>query len=469
MKIAPQAGRLTVTSPTINLALSLAEEELFRRLGWFTLVRWGAAACALALMAAGWYFFDIRFAWPWALAVVAGIAAYNLVFSVASRRLYHGGEAPSRRIVRLAHAQILCDLLAVAALVHAIGGVENHFVLLFIFPMIVASEFFRPRTAYLYATAAAVLINAIGWGEYFFYDALHLPLEVCEGGALGQCVPLVGPGVGNRYVFVLQVCLVMTFGVYATVFVASSIAGRLRQREEALALAHRNLESLEELKSQFMRKTSHELRAPIGAVESLLKAALSRAKPDAEGRALVERAISRSESTLALIDDLLHYSRLHAPQEPGRREPVDLAEIVCAAADLFRDPAEDKGVTLQVQTDPAVVRGVRDDLKNLVDNLLSNAIRYTPQGGRVSVETLTDGDGAHLDVSDTGIGISPEELPRIFEEFFRGEVAKQAVPHGTGLGMAIIKRVVDLHGGTIKVESPTGQGTTFRVTLPGAT
>jgi signal transduction histidine kinase len=458
--------RLNVKLPTPNPALTLAEEELFRRLGWFTQVRWGAVTIALVLMTAGWYIFDIRFAWTWALAVVAGISAYNLVFWFESRRLYRGGDVQSRRITRWAHAQIACDLAAVAAMVHAVGGVENHFILLFIFPMIVASEFFRTRTTYLYATAAAVLINAIGWGEYFFYDTLHLSLEVCKSGNLGQCEPLIGPGVGNRYVFVLQVCMVMTFGVYVTVFVASSIASRLRQREEALEQSHRNLESLEEMKSRFMRKTSHELRAPIGAIQSLMKAAIIRSKPDAEGKALVERAINRSETTLNLIDDLLRFSRLEAGQDPGRREPVDLAEIVCAAADLFRDTAEDKGIDLQVQTDPTVVLGVRDDLRNLIDNLISNAIRYTPQGGRVSVVTLTDGEGAHLEVSDTGIGIPAEELPHIFEEFFRGEVAKQAVPHGTGLGMAIVKRVVNMHGGRIRIESPPGQGTTFHVTLP---
>ncbi len=454
---------------TPNPTLSLAEQELFRRQGWFTQVRWAAAACAAVFMAVGWYVFNVRFAWQWALAVIAGMAAYNLVFWVEARRLYGSAEVRRRRIAQLAHAQIICDLLAVAALVHAIGGVENHFILLFIFPVIVASEFFRPRVAFLYATVAAVLINVIGWGEYVFYETAHHRLSVGTGAEASPGVPLVAAGAAQNYVFVLQVCLAMTFAVYATVFVVSSIAGRLRQREEELERAHRDLQSLEQIKSQFMRRASHELRAPIGAMQSLLKAALSRDKPDAEGRALVDRAIRRSESTLDLIDDLLHYSRLQVAHDLERREPVDLAQIVRAAADLFRDPAEEKGIALEVRADGAVVLGVRDDLRNLVDNLLSNAIRYTPKGGRVSVETAGDGGEARLVVSDSGIGIPPEELPHIFEDFFRGRIAKETVPHGTGLGMAIVKRVVDLHGGRINVESRPGQGTTFRVTLPGGT
>jgi signal transduction histidine kinase len=450
------------TTPAADLTLT--EQELFRRLKWFTQVRWGATASAAAFMAVGWYLFDVRFAWQSALAVVAAMVVYNLVFWIQDRRLHRQPAIRRRWILRLAHAQIVCDLLAVAALVNAIGGVENHFILLFIFPMVVASEFFSQRVAFLYATAAAVLINVIGWGE-FFYGAAHHPLQVWLGGEQ-PWRPLVAAGAAQHYVFVLQVCFVMTFAVYATVFVAGSIAGRLRMREEELTRAHRDLQSLEQIKSQFMRKTSHELRAPIGAMQSLLKAAKTQMKPEAEGRELVERAIRRSESMLDLIADLLRYSRLQGAKDEEKHEPVDLAEVVRAAADLFRAQADEKGLALEVRAAPARVTGVREGLTELVDNLVSNAIRYTPAGGRVQVETACDGQEALLSVADTGIGIPADELPHIFDEFFRGQAAKQTVQHGTGLGMTIAKRVVDRHGGRIEVTSQVGRGTTFRVSLP---
>ena len=457
---------MTNLDPPQHPELTLTERELFERLEWFTQVRWGAGLSAAAFMAVGWWLFNVRFAWDYALGVVLALFGYNLVFWVWSRQLYRRQGIHKRWIITLAHAQITCDLLAVAALVHTIGGVENHFIILFLFPMVVASEFFSPRIAFLYATVAAVLINLIGWGEYFFYASFHHALEVCVAGNASQCQPLVAPGAAQHYVFVLQVCFVMTFAVYATVFVANSIAGRLRLREEELQAAYHDLRSLEQIKSQFMRKTSHELRAPIGAVQSLLKAAAGQMVPDAQGRALVDRAVLRSESMLDLIDDLLRYSRLQSAAVTQRFEPVELAEVVRAAADLFRAQAEEKGITLEVRAESAIVMGVRDSLTDLVDNLLSNAVRYTPAGGRVSVE-VGCGDGRSiLVVSDTGIGIPPNELPHVFDEFFRGEKAKQAVQHGTGLGMTIAKRVVDLHGGRIEVESEVGRGTTFRVTLP---
>jgi signal transduction histidine kinase len=201
-------------------------------------------------------------------------------------------------------------------------------------------------------------------------------------------------------------------------------------------------------------------------MQSLLKAAVGQMAPEAPGRELVDRCIRRSESTMDLIDDLLRYSRLQASAIQPRFEPVDLAEVVRIAADLFRTQAEEKGIQLEVRTEPAVLLGDRDGLTDLADNLISNAIRYTLTGGRVTVEVNgRDGD-PRLTVSDTGIGIPPDDLPRIFEEFFRGEKAKQAVQHGTGLGMTIAKRVADMHGGRIEVASEVGRGTTFRVYFP---
>jgi signal transduction histidine kinase len=457
-----------MTNDKIHSELTLTEQELFSRLDWFTQVRWGAVFCATVFMAVGWGLFRVRFDWAPAVGVVATLFLYNLVFWLWARRLYRQEGIHKRWIVRVAHAQIICDLLAVAALVHTIGGVENHFVVLFLFPMIVASEFFSPRVAYLYATLAAVLVNVIGWGEYFYPDELHRPLMVL-GGAGADAVPLVAPGAAQHYVFVLQVCFVMTFASFVTVFVAGSIAGRLRQREEELQAAYKDLSSLEQVKSQFMRKASHELRAPLGAMQSLLKAADGQMATDAPGRQLVDRAIRRSDSMLDLIDDLLRYSRLQSAAVLDRFEPVELAEIVRAAADLFHAQAEEKHLQLDVRAESAVVSGVRDSLTDLVNNLISNAIRYTPTGGRVSVECVCQDGFAALAVSDTGIGIPPDDLPRLFEEFFRGQMAKQTVQHGTGLGLTIAKRVVGLHRGRIDVESHVGRGTTFRVRLPACT
>jgi len=449
--------------------LTLTERVLYERLGWFVEVRWAAGLSALLFMALGYYVFEVRFGAIPAVVVVLGLFLYNAFFSLCAREVYQAGRISKRWLMALAHGMVVCDLLAVAALVHFIGGVENHFIILFVFPIIVASEFFRERTAYLYATAAAVLINAIGWGEYFLYETAHHPLQVLVSTDPERLVPLVAPGAAQHGVFVFQVCFVMTFAVFATVFVASSIATRLRQREEELQDAFLELRSLDQVKSTFMRKTSHELRSPLGAIQSLLKAAQRRMPDGAAGRDLVARAVDRTEHMLDLIDDLLRYSRLRTAVRTMDLEPVELAEIVRGAAELFRPRAEEKGLDLDVQAASAQLVGVRDGLTDLVNNLVSNAIRYTPEGGRVTLRVGLEAGRPRLAVADTGIGIPDDELPHIFDEFFRGRDAKKAFAHGTGLGMTIIKRVVEMHGGQIDVTSAPGRGTEFVVTFPAST
>jgi len=448
-------------------ALTLTERVLFERLGWFVGVRWVAGLAAMVFMALGWFVFDVRFEVIAAVVVVFAMFFLNALFSLCARVLYQSEHAPKRWIRALAHAQIICDLLMVAVLVHYIGGVENHFVILFVFPTIVASEFFSKWTAFGYATLAAALVNLIGWGEFALPSA-HYPLQVMVGAGPPVYEPLVAPGAAQHWIFVLQVCFVTTFAAYATVFVASSIAARLRSREEELAAAYDGLHALELVKSTFMRKTSHELRAPVGALQSLLKAATHQMAADAKGRDLVVRAVHRTENMLDLIDDLLRYSRLRTPAIEQRFEPVELAEVVRGAADLFRPHAEEKGLALEVHAESAIVSGTRDGLGDLVDNLVSNAIRYTPVGGAVVIRVGTVAGQARLEVADNGIGIPFDELPHIFEEFFRGQEAKKAVAHGTGLGMAIVKRVADVHLGKIGVQSERGKGTTFVVTFPAA-
>ena len=455
------------SSPPLR-QLTLTERVLFERLGWFVTVRWAAGLCALSFMALGWYVFKVRFAAGGAVTVVFALFFYNAFFSLCARAVYQAGRVSRRWVRGLAHAQIICDLLAVAALVHYIGGVENHFVILFVFPMIVASEFFSKAIAYAYATVAAVLVNVIGWGEYLFYESAHHPLCVLAGGDVARSEPLVAPGAAHDWVFVVQVCFVITFAVYVTVFIASSIATRLRSREEELEVAYGDLQSLELVKSQFMQKTSHELRAPVGALQSLLKAALHHFSGDPKGGNLVARAVDRTEQMLDLIDDLLRYSRLRTAAKDMRREDVELAEIVRRTADLFRPRAEENHVRLDIQVQPAPVRGSRDGLTDLVNNLVSNAIRYTPAGGSVTVRVGAPGGRARLVVEDTGIGIPEDELSRVFDEFFRGREAKKVSAHGTGLGMTIIRRVVEMHAGRIDVESTPGKGTAFRVTFPPA-
>jgi len=151
---------------------------------------------------------------------------------------------------------------------------------------------------------------------------------------------------------------------------------------------------------------------------------------------------------------------------PLRREPVRPSAIVARAVDLYRDVADAKGVTLTVADHPEqiVVDADHVRLEQVAANLIDNAVKYTPAGGQVVIETAAEGQRAILRVRDTGIGIPPAELPRIWNRLFRGDTSR--TERGLGLGLSLVKAVVEAHGGAVTVESEPGHGSTFAVSLP---
>jgi signal transduction histidine kinase len=155
-------------------------------------------------------------------------------------------------------------------------------------------------------------------------------------------------------------------------------------------------------------------------------------------------------------------------QLKGEKKEVALNETIAKVAELVQTGAEEKGLKFKVEIaeEPLVLVGIEDGLERVFMNLVSNAIKYTPAGGSVAVKAWGENDQIKVKVSDTGIGIPEEALPRIFDEFYRAKNAKAMEMEGTGLGLAIAKDVVEQHGGQISVESAVGEGSTFYVTLP---
>jgi two-component system OmpR family sensor kinase len=222
------------------------------------------------------------------------------------------------------------------------------------------------------------------------------------------------------------------------------------------------LRRLIELQRQLLADTSHELRNPLTVIRTdldLLKESLdqdTRQEVAAEAEE-VARRMSR------LVDDLLLLAR-HEATSPAELLSVNLEALAREAVDRFRQLAPEH--TIDLETEPVAVRGDPDRLRQLVANLLDNAVRYTPPGGRVGVEVARDGAQACIAVEDTGVGIEPEHLPKIFDRFYRVDPARSRATGGTGLGLAIVKHVAETHGGHVRAESEPGRGTRFTVTLP---
>jgi PAS domain S-box-containing protein len=260
---------------------------------------------------------------------------------------------------------------------------------------------------------------------------------------------------------------------------ASAIAHDITERRRAeaererllLELADQNerLRELDRLKDEFVALVSHELRTPLTSIRGYLELVLEEeagALTDEQRQFLgvVERNAHR---LLALVGDLLFLAQVEAGKLSLELGAVDLSAIAAESVETARPLAEERDITLTLATGPlALIAGDRARLAQLLDNLISNGVKFTPPGGRVDVRVKGERGKAVIEVRDTGIGIPSEEQHHLFERFFRtAKATEQAIP-GTGLGLAISKAIVDAHQGQITVASADGGGTTFRISLP---
>ena len=242
---------------------------------------------------------------------------------------------------------------------------------------------------------------------------------------------------------------------------------RIEEEAERLSRDKEMLEELDRVKSAFMRRVTHELRAPIAAIESLMNSIVGGfGSPDTQ-RLMQERAASRAHELLLLLDDLLDLSRLKDAKIESRRREVCVESILRDVLNLHGPEAASKKIAIDVdcQSCPALIADP-DHIKQLWTNLISNAIKYTGEGGQITISLYPEDGTIVGKVDDTGIGMAPEEMACLFEEFYRTDQAKLIAPHGTGLGLSIVKQIVDEYGGRISVEAAPDEGSCFTFYLP---
>jgi two-component system phosphate regulon sensor histidine kinase PhoR len=229
-----------------------------------------------------------------------------------------------------------------------------------------------------------------------------------------------------------------------------------------------DLRHLEQMRQEFVANVSHELRTPLTSIKGFVETLLA---GNLDDRALTERFLKiisgETDRMIALINDLLDLSRIESGKQPLNLEPVDLKELFDDTIMILQSKADAKKMTVQnFIYDPVTVEGDAKLLKQVAINLLDNAIKYTPEGGTVTVEAVKSPDEVEIIVSDNGVGIPAQHLDRVFERFYRVDKGRSRNMGGTGLGLAIVKHIVDKHKGSICAESRVGKGTKMRLTLP---
>lgn len=241
-------------------------------------------------------------------------------------------------------------------------------------------------------------------------------------------------------------------------------APELYELGQALNRLSETLQHEERIRRDAAADVAHELRTPLAGIVSRIEAAQDGVLADEQANlaAMHTEALRLTR----LVEDL---GRLAEAQQPGltlKKERIDLHALVKERAREYEDRLAEKGIALEQRLQPALAYGDRGRIVQIVDNLLSNALRYTDPGGAVTVTLTQRDDESVLDVADTGIGIAGEDLPYIFERFWRAEPSRARRTGGAGIGLAIVRELVRAHGGRIDVESKIGEGSRFRVLLP---
>jgi two-component system phosphate regulon sensor histidine kinase PhoR len=230
------------------------------------------------------------------------------------------------------------------------------------------------------------------------------------------------------------------------------------------------LRRLEKIRKDFVANVSHELRTPITAIRGYAETLQSGALKDPEvAPKMVDIIHRQSERLSELVEDLLELSRLESREVKLRLTEVSLAVAASRAAEVVRQKAQGKGITLELSVPASLTaRGDERGVEQVLLNLLDNAVKYTPEGGQVRVTGALEEGRCVVHVQDTGLGIEPRHLARIFERFYRVDKGRSRDMGGTGLGLSIVKHLMSAMGGEVRVESPPGQGSVFTIFLPAA-
>jgi signal transduction histidine kinase len=257
----------------------------------------------------------------------------------------------------------------------------------------------------------------------------------------------------------LAILSVLAFAVYA---------GRLVR---SIGSRNERLRELDWLKDDFVASVSHELRTPLTSIRGyleLLREGEAGALTEGQGE-FVEILERNANRLMRLVGDLLFVAQIEANEVALESAPTDVEEVVREAAETARPAAIHKGIELDLDFDGGGIGELYADrarLGQVLDNLISNALKFTERGGHVGVRTFPRDDALVIEVSDTGMGMTKEDVGQLFQRFFRTASATEQAIQGTGLGLAIVKAIVEAHGGGISVASVPGRGTTFRVELP---
>jgi len=426
-------------------------ETLHDRLNWSINIRWSFIFGLLVSVPLGRDLFHFELAYQSILTFTLILFIINLSYFFMLRYIRFGSEWQE---LIFAEIQVIADLAIVSFLIHYAGGIDNPFFIFYLLEVIHSAILFPGRTLpYFNAVFASALLTIWTWLEYTGY------VEFYALRPASPSLPIVIITLTAFYV----TCF---FGVY----IINNFMLRYIELKQLIDDKNHQLEKAIQDRGRVFRFTAHELKAPISTIKSALEVVRKlygkELKPEIFN--MIQRAEGRSDQVLDIIKDMIEITHYNLGLETPRIEAVEFGEWLFEIITSHQSYAASKNINLFVTPlrKKVTLNFDKTSMEKVLNNLVNNALRYTPEGGNVLIEPILDSSHFGFAVRDSGIGIAEQDIPKIFDEFYRTKEAREMERIGTGLGLNLVQQIVRNNGGTINVESQFGRGSVFKVIMP---
>jgi signal transduction histidine kinase len=382
----------------------------------------------------------------------------NVVHTFIIKRItLKGGKRIIQKIKNEVHFQIISDLIILTLVIHFSGGIENPLILFYFMHMIIASAIFSTLESFLHALFSLFLVALLTFLEYYSVIP-HYHLDGYFGNELYR----------NSF-FIFATGFVYVCTSVALVSISHMIIFRSIKSEESYVKTNQELENKDKLKNEYVLRVTHDIKGHLAAILSCIKVIKSRITGPLNQmqEEFANRAYERTELLTDFVKDLLNLTnkRLKHDLEFEEFSIRDIINKVLVPVNIL---VRDKSIQLNLFFDETIgtLKGNPFMIEELYSNLLLNAVKYTADNGIIGLSVRNRHDHIITEISDSGIGIPAEDLPRVFDEFFRAGNVPKDFKTGSGLGLSIVKQIVENHKGRIWVSSEVAKGTKFTFTLP---
>lgn len=436
------------------------EQRLYARAYWMVSHRWLAIVALALLTWLGTNLFDFELNKLGLYLLAICLAIENLIALWLLEQIKKKRKKKFYKRIRLSiHFQIFFDLAVLTGILHFTGGIENPFFFIYIFHMVISSILLSRTGAFIQTTIALVL-----FGMLIFAEFNNLIPHYCLCFDENSYTELY-----KDLHFVSFTYGVFAFISYILVYLTTSIGHRLRNQEDKLTKAIGQLQRNDEIKNEYVLRITHDIKSHLAAIQTNLSVLTSGVFGKLEGKQkeFLDRAFNRTEKLTNFARSLLQLTRLRLSNKVEKQE-FSLVELLEKVITDHREAAFVKSIDLSSSIDNSIntYSGNKLSFEEVFQNLVSNAIKYSNEGGKVEVTAKTKMQRIRIEVIDNGIGIPGNELRSIFNEFYRASNTKGIEAKGSGVGLSLVKEIVRQHNGRIWAENkPTG-GSVFVIELP---